>query len=246
MTRYLPLPASAHAGDIDGMLSHVHVMILVLFAGWAAYFLFVLWRFRSGRQSVSAAQGARGRIAMGIFAIVVVTESVLLVAFGLPLWFERISAAPRGGGAPLVVRVIAEQFMWNVHYAGDDGEFGSTSVDLVSPANPLGLDRRSPGGRDDIVLLSEIRVPINRPVVIQLSSKDVIHSFGVPAMRVKQDAVPGLRAPVWFTPIALGEFEIVCSQLCGVGHHRMRGVLHVTPAGAFDAFMKEEARLQVR
>lgn len=246
MTRYLPLPGSAHAADIDGMLSHVHVMILVLFAGWAAYFLFVLWRFRSGRQSLSAAQGARGRIAMGIFAVVVISESVLLVAFGLPLWFERISATPRGGGTPLVIRVVAEQFMWNVHYPGADGEFGSTSVDLVSPTNALGLDRKSPGGRDDIVLLSEIHVPINRPVVIQLSSKDVIHSFGVPAMRVKQDAVPGLRAPVWFTPTVLGEFEIACSQLCGIGHHRMRGVIHVRSAEAFEAVMKEEAALQVK
>ena len=246
MTRYLPLPASAHAADIDGMLSHVHVMILVLFAGWAAYFLFVLWRFRSGRQSLSAAQGARGRIAMAIFAIVVISESVLLVAFGLPLWFERISATPRGGGPPLILRVVAEQFMWNVHYPGADGEFGATSVEFVSTTNPLGLDRRSPGGRDDIVLLSEIHVPLNRPVVIQLSSKDVIHSFGVPAMRVKQDATPGLRAPVWFTPTALGEFEIVCSQLCGVGHHRMRGVIHVKTAEAFEALMKEEAALQVK
>jgi len=246
MTRYLPLPASAHATDIDGMLSHVHVMILVLFAGWAVYFLYVLWRFRASRQSVAAAQGARGRIAMGIFAAVVLTESVLLVAFGLPLWFERISAAPRGGGSPLVVRVVAEQFMWNVHYPGADGEFGSTSLALVSSENPLGLNRQSPGGRDDIVLLSEIHVPIGRPVVVQLSSKDVIHSFGVPAMRVKQDAIPGLRAPVWFTPTALGEFEIACSQLCGVGHHRMRGVIHVKSADAFDAFMKEEAALQVK
>ena len=256
MSRFLPLPASAHAGDIDGMLSHVHVMILVLFAGWAVYFLYVLWRFRSSRQSVSAARGARGRLALAIFAVVVISESVLLVAFGLPLWFERISAAPPGGGPPVVLRVIAEQFMWNVHYPGADGEFGSTSVDLVTSTNPLGLDRRSPGGRDDLVLLSEVFVPINRPVVIQLSSKDVIHSFGVPEFRVKQDAIPGLTIPIWFVPTVTTaemrrqtgkpefQYEIACAQLCGLGHARMRGFVTVQTAEEFQAWLQNEIELQ--
>ena len=93
------------------------------------------------------------------------------------------------------MRVVAEQFVWNVHYPGPDGQFGATSIALVSPTNPVGLDRNSPGGKDDIVVISQMHLPINRQVIIQLSSKDVIHSFGVPAMRVKQDAIPGvLRA----------------------------------------------------
>ena len=85
---------------------------------------------------------------------------------------------------------------------------------------------------------------VNRAVVFQLTSKDVIHSFGVPAMRVKQDAVPGLRSTVWFTPTIAGEFEIVCSQLCGLGHHRMRGVIKVESEDAYRKFLADEDALQ--
>ena len=241
--RFLPSAASAHAGAIDGMLDHVHVMMLVLFAGWAAYFLYVLVRFRRGAHPIANPQGTHGRLAIAVFAAVAIGEAVLLVGFGLPLWFERTAAAPSGGN-PIVLRVVAEQFVWNVHYPGADGEFGDTSLPLITPTNPLGLDRASRFGKDDLVLLSEIHLPVNRPVVIQLTSKDVIHSFGVPAMRVKQDAVPGLRSPVWFTPTVAGEFEIACSQLCGLGHHRMRGVIKVESDDAYRKFLADEDALQ--
>jgi cytochrome c oxidase subunit 2 len=244
MSRFLPPAASEHAAAIDGMLEHVHLMVLVLFAGWAAYFIYVLLRFRRGAHPIANPAGTRGRLAMAIFGAVAMGEAVLLVGFGLPLWFERTSAAPTSGN-PLVIRVVAEQFVWNVHYPGADGEFGETSLAQISPTNPLGLDRASRFGKDDLVLLSEIHVPLSRPVVIQLTSKDVIHSFGVPAMRVKQDAVPGLRSPVWFTPTVEGEFEIACSQLCGLGHHRMRGVIKVESEAAYRKFLDDEAALQI-
>lgn len=243
ISRFLPPAASEHAGAIDAMLDHVHVLILVLFAGWAAYFIFVLLRFRQGTHPRANPAGTHGRFAMAIFAAVAIAEAVMLIGFALPLWFERTSAAPAGEN-PLVIRVTAEQFVWNVHYPGADGEFGETTPALVSPTNPLGLDRSSRYGKDDLVLLSEIHLPVNRTVLIQLASKDVIHSFGVPAMRVKQDVVPGLRSPVWFTPTVTGEFEIACSQLCGIGHHRMRGVIKVESTEAYRKFLADEDALQ--
>ena len=236
LSRFLPTAASAHAGAIDAMLEHVHLMVLVLFAGWAAYFIYLLLRFRSGAHPKANPGGTqrplchgglrgrrrgRGRHAHRLRVAALVRADVGRTAV------EN----------PLVIRVTAEQFVWNVHYPGADGEFGDTKPALVSPTNPLGLDRESRYGKDDLVFLSEMHVPVNRPVLIQLASKDVIHSFGVPAMRVKQDAVPGLRAPVWFTPTVEGEFEIACSQLCGIGHHRMRGVIKVdrqTPTSFLD------------
>jgi cytochrome c oxidase subunit 2 len=243
LSRFLPPAASAHAAAIDAMLEHVHLMVLVLFLGWAAYFIYVLVRFRQGAHPKASHAGTHGRFAMAIFAAVAVAEAVMLIGFALPLWFQRTSAAPAGDN-PLVIRVTAEQFVWNVHYAGADGEFGDTKPALVSPTNPLGLDRESRHGKDDLVFLSEMHVPVNRPVLIQLASKDVIHSFGVPAMRVKQDVVPGLRTPVWFTPTVEGEFEIACSQLCGIGHHRMRGVIKVESTDAYKKFLADEDALQ--
>jgi cytochrome c oxidase subunit 2 len=86
-------------------------------------------------------------------------------------------------------------------------------------------------------------VPVNRPVIVHLSSKDMVHSFALPQMRVKQDAIPGIAQPVWFTPTLTGEWEIACSQLCGLGHYRMRGYYAVQNEAAFNAWLAEETAL---
>ena len=237
---YLPPAASSHAAAIDGVTTLVHLLMLVLFVGWGAYFVFVLIRFRRARNPHANPDGARGKYALATEIGVVIAEAILLVVFALPLWFDLTAAQPNPDSA-VVIRVVAEQFAWNVHYPGADGRFGETKIALVTPTNPLGLDRQSPFGKDDIVVLSQMHLPINRPVIIQLSSKDVIHSFGVPAMRVKQDATPGLVTPVWFTPTMAGQFEIACSQLCGLGHYRMQGVITVESEEAFRRFLADEA-----
>jgi cytochrome c oxidase subunit II len=240
VSRWLPPAASSHAANIDFVLTLVHGLMLVLFVGWGLYFAWVLIRFRRGRQPRAEHHGAKGRLAFWTEIGVVVAEGVLLVVFALPLWFQRTAARP-DDPRTVVVRIVAEQFAWNVHYPGADGRFGETSIDLVSPDNPIGLDRNSPFGRDDIVLPNELHLPIDRPVMIQLSSKDVIHSFGVPAMRVKQDVIPGLLTPVWFTPTLAGTYDIACSQLCGLGHYRMRGVLTVESEAEFEQFLAANA-----
>jgi cytochrome c oxidase subunit II len=245
MSRFLPPAASAHAAAIDGMLLHVHWMVLGLFVGWLVYFVYVLLRYRSGRQPQAFRQGTRGGIAIFVFAGVVVSEAVLLVGSALPLWFER-TVTPKPSGDAVVVRVVAQQFAWNIHYPGPDGRFGDTSLALVSDENPIGLDRSSPFGKDDLVTTGELHVPINHPAIVELSSKDVIHSFGIPAMRVKQDVIPGAASSVWFTPTMAGQFEVACSQLCGAGHYRMRATVTVESDDAFRKFLAGEATDQVR
>jgi cytochrome c oxidase subunit 2 len=112
---------------------------------------------------------------------------------------------------------------------------------LVNPDNPLGLDRRDPAGRDDITTINRMNLPLNKPVIVYLSTKDVVHSFGLPQMRVKQDATPGIVQPVWFTPTQTGEWDIACSQLCGLGHFRMRGVYAILPQAEYDKWLASEA-----
>jgi len=240
MSRWLPLAASSHAGDIDFVLLLVHGLMLLLFVGWSAYFAWVLVRFRQRRQPHAQPQGAAGRVALFTEIGVVVAEAVLLVGFALPLWFQRTSAQP-DPSSTLVVRIVAEQFAWTAHYAGADGQFGETRPGLISDTNPIGLDRRSPFGADDLVVPGQIHVPVGRPVLLQLSSKDVIHSFGIAAMRVKQDVVPGLLTPVWFTPIVKGRYEVACSQLCGLAHFRMRAFVIVDDEDGFRRFLADEA-----
>lgn len=240
MGKFLPPAASAHASAIDSMMLHVHWMVLGLFIGWAVYFIYVLFRYRSGRNPHASREGTRGGVAIFIFVGVIVAEAVLLIGSALPLWFDRTSTPVPASNA-VVVRIVAEQFAWNVHYAGADQQFGEAKIALVSQDNPLGLDRDSRFGKDDIVVLNDIHLPIGRPAVFELSSKDMIHSFGVPAMRVKQDVVPGVRTFASFTPTMTGEFEVVCSQLCGAGHYRMRAVITVEPEEAFRKFLADEA-----
>jgi cytochrome c oxidase subunit 2 len=226
----LPVQASAQAAQLDRITVMVHVLMAIVFAGWSVFFIYVLARFRRGRHPSADYRGARGHWSTWTEVAVAVVEVLLLAAFSIPAWASRVNA-PAVDVLP--VRVTAQQFSWIVHYAGPDGEFGRVDANLVSADNPSGLDRASPHGADDVVAINEMHLPIDRNVVVQLTARDVIHSFGVPAMRVKQDAIPGMTTPVWFTPTMAGRFDIACSQLCGLGHYRMRGVITVEPAAAF-------------
>jgi cytochrome c oxidase subunit 2 len=166
---------------------------------------------------------------------------LLLAFFSIPAWSARVDNVPDESQAT-VVRVVAEQFAWNVHYPGADGKFGRTDLALVGPDNPLGLDDQDDAGLDDIIT-DRLNVPVGKPVLVMLSSKDVVHSFGLPQMRVKQDAVPGIQQPVWFTPIRAGQWDIACSQLCGLGHYRMKGIYEVMTQEKYDAWLADEAAL---
>jgi cytochrome c oxidase subunit 2 len=140
----------------------------------------------------------------------------------LAVYSQRIWARVRGTPPPpdLQVEITAEQFAWNVRYAGADGV-------LNSP--------------DDITTINQLHLPVNQTVLIHLKSKDVIHSFFVPQFRMKQDAVPGLPTRMWVSATQTGNFEIACAELCGLGHYRMRGFLMVEPPETFQAWLAEIA-----
>ena len=240
MNWLLPIQGSAHAAEIDTIMLLVHALMLALAVGWGAVFAYTLVRFRRSRHPRADYRGANSRYSTYTEAGIVIAELVLLVGFSIPAWATRVRDLPPEHEA-LVIRVVAEQFAWNVHYAGRDGSFGEMDPNLLAADNPLGLDPRSPGARDDISTINEIVVPLVRPVIVRLSAKDVIHSFGVPAMRIKQDANPGMMTPVWFTPTVIGEFDVACSQLCGLGHYRMKAILRVVTPGEFERWLSSQA-----
>ena len=237
----LPPAASAHAGDIDRIIVLVHWLMLVLFVGWSLFFVYVLVRFRRSRHPVASYRGLRGRGFTWVEGTVLAAEVALLAFFSIPAWSARVDAFPPEREST-VVRVVAEQFAWNVHYPGDDGRFGRTALDLVSVDNPLGLDANDPASRDDVTAVNALHLPVDRPTIVYLSSKDVVHSFALPQMRVKQDAVPGLVQPVWFTPTETGSWEIVCSQLCGLAHYRMKGIYVIQSRADYLRWLAAQAR----
>lgn len=237
----LPPQAATHAGEIDHMIVLVHWLMLVLFVGWGAFFVFVLFRFRKGANPKASYTGAKGKFAKGLEVGVAVVEVVLLVVYAIPAWASRVADFPSENEA-VVVRVTAKQFEWLSHYPGADGRFGRREVARVSADNPLGLVRADADAKDDIVTTNQLNLPVDRPVLVQLTSQDVIHSFGLFEMRVKQDAIPGMEIPVWFVPNKVGQYEIACSQLCGIGHFRMRGFVNIQSDADFRNFLAEEAK----
>jgi cytochrome c oxidase subunit 2 len=160
---------------------------------------------------------------------------------------EKLWAASRFEGPSLTalqVEVTGVQFQWYFRYPGSDQAFGVTRPGLVDPAggNPLGIDPRDAHGSDDVVS-SVLVLPAGREVDLRLRAQDVIHGFFIPGMRLKQNAVPGLLLHVHFTPAKVGDYPILCSQLCGLGHQRMQALLRVVPPKEFQTWMAQrEAR----
>lgn len=250
---YMPEVASVHGEQLDNVIDIVHLLMLILFVGWTAFFLFTLWRFRAGRVLRADYMGVRRHTSTYLEVGLAVVEVVLLVGFSIPLWADRVDEIPPEEES-VVVRVVAEQFAWNFHYPGVDGAFGRTDPKLIDlQTNPIGLDRSDPAAADDITTINQLHLPVDQPAILQISSKDVIHSVNLPHMRSKQDAIPGLSIPMWFEPDVTTadmrerkgdpefQYEIACAQLCGLGHYRMRGFLTVHTQEEFEAWLAEQA-----
>jgi cytochrome c oxidase subunit 2 len=238
LARWLPAPASTHAAEFDAVLNAVHGEGGLIFASWLVVFVVMLWRFRARPGRAPGAPA--GAWPLAAIVAVVLGDVWLLAGSALPAWWRRAEPPPAGA---VEVRVVGEQYAWNVHYPGLDGRFGRTDRSLITAADPIGIDRTDPAGQDDFVLINLLVLPQGRTAVVHLAAKDVIHSFTLAEMRVKQDVTPGLPAATWFTPTATGSWEIGCSQLCGLGHYRMRGVFEVRAEAEWKAFVAEEVAL---
>ncbi|MDA0745337.1 MAG: hypothetical protein O2954_02390 [bacterium] len=240
---WLPVDISTHGQVVDRLINGLHVFMLALFVGWGIFFVYCLFRYRKGANPKATYEPVKGKLSKYVEIGVVVVEAVLLIGISMPLWAQFKQAFPAESEA-LVVRVVAEQFAWNVHYAGNDGMFGRTAPELISSDNLLGLDPDDPNGKDDFNAINNLHIPVNRPVIVHLSSKDVIHSFKIPVMRLTQDVIPGQVIPIWFEATRTGAFDIACAQLCGLGHYRMRGQLTVETAEAFQTWADEQQSTQ--
>lgn len=218
----LPELASANGKAVDDLMVYLHWLMLVLFVGWIIYFGYVLFRFRSARQQKASHEGVKSRVPSCVELAIVAVEALLLVGIAIPLWAKNVDHFPKPEEST-VIQIMAQQFAWNARYPGLDGKFGRQDMKLIASDNVFGIDPADPAGKDDVQVLNEIHVPVNKPVLVYLSSKDVIHSIKLVAMRITQDAIPGLRIPFTFTPTKIGRFQIECAQLCGNGHAAMSG-----------------------
>ncbi|MFO1477973.1 MAG: cytochrome c oxidase subunit II [Verrucomicrobiota bacterium] len=243
LNQWLGLPPLAANGaqHVDALIVYVHLLMIALFVGWLGYFAFTLWRFRRERNPKADYQGVQTHASSYIEVAVAGVEAALLVFVAFPIWAVHSRDFPKPEDSTQI-QVVAQQFAWNARYPGRDVAFGRQSMARVASDNVFGVDPADAQGKDDIQVLNEIHVPVNKPVLIYLSSKDVIHSFRVIAMRVTQDAIPGMRIPVHFTPTVEGRYQINCAQLCGNGHAAMTGgYLVVESQEAFDKWVRSKS-----
>jgi cytochrome c oxidase subunit 2 len=238
---FMPELASSNGRRVDALIVYVHWLMVALFIGWTIYFGYALWRFNAKRNPKAEYEGSKSNLPKGIEVGVVVAEGILLFVIAMPIWAQNVEDFPDAKDST-VIQVMAQQFAWNIRYPGPDGKFGRQDMKLISNDNIFGVDPADPAGKDDIQMLNEIHVPVNKPVLIYLSSKDVIHSLKLVAMRLTQDAIPGLRIPCTFTPTKIGRYQIECAQLCGNGHAAMAGGFVVVQSQAdFDTWLKSKS-----
>ncbi|MCM3880542.1 MAG: hypothetical protein ND807_10585 [Vicinamibacterales bacterium] len=239
---WLPPLASRHGAGIDDMLRYLLFTTgSLLFVAFTAL-SWLVWA--GGRRHVVTQRVAAARtevvvsLLLGMLMAAVAEGGVL--AIGMPVWKEYFEAAAPPDAVQ--IDVTAQQFFWNVRYPGADGVFGRVRNELVDEAsNPVGLDSADARGADDIYLVNQFIVPVDRPVHIRLHSKDMIHSFFLPHLRVKQDVIPGMTPEITFVPTKEGTYELACAELCGLGHYRMQGIFKVVAQRDYERALREEA-----
>ncbi len=241
-TWWLPVDISVHGPGVDRQLEETMLGTGVLFI-LAQFVLaaFVYAGDKKGPRKIKRFPG--GPIPLVMAAIILVGIEILTLSFvGSKVWASMYFAPPAPDS--MRVDVQAEQFAFYFRYPGPDGVFGPIHADKISDGNGnyYGLDPANDVSARDDIIVGTLTIPVNKPILLTMHSKDMIHSFYVPELRIQQDIVPGLDIPIHFTATKTGRYEIVCTQLCGLGHYSMRAFLEVLPQDQFDQWLKGQSQ----
>lgn len=236
---WFPNGASAHAAMLDRQFNTAFLLLGVLFLAGQLALVWVLGHHRG--ESV-ASRYWRGNSGLEFaWTIVIVAIFFWFNVSGGRSWSEMIRPAPRGDAIP--IEVTGAQFQWYFRYPGPDGKFGRLDMQKFArpdQGNPLGLDPHDPSGKDDVVA-STFMLPAGRDIELILRAQDVIHSVFIPALRFKRDAVPGMEIRAHLQAMQIGTYELVCSQLCGLGHYRMRATVRVVSDEEFRRWLQAQS-----
>jgi cytochrome c oxidase subunit II len=240
-----PDDISTHGYLIDEQMSETMAEAGIAFLAAQFILAIFIWKFSNPRPDAKIKRFPGGATGLVIAALLVVGVEVLaLGVFGVKAWADQYLTPPSANAMP--IQVQAGQFAFYFRYPGPDGTFGATHAELINEGaqNFFGLDpEHDPDSRDDIVT-AEMAIPVNKEIHLLMHAKDVGHSFFVRELRVQQDFVPGLDVSLHFTATKVGKYEIVCTQLCGLGHYNMKAYLEVMSQDDFNDWMKKEAALQ--
>ncbi|MBA5687705.1 cytochrome c oxidase subunit II [Rugamonas apoptosis] len=235
-------PVASNWQQMDDALILTLLITAVAFVAINLFLAYVVWRFRH-RDGVRAA-AEHGSKALEAWLVGLTTVAIIaLLAPGLSVYAKLIHPPADA----MVFEVLGQQWQWHYRLPGKDGKLGLTDVRYMSAANPFGINPDDPNGQDDVLVDGqEIHIPLNRPVKVMLRSQDVLHDFFVPQFRTRMNMVPGMVTSFWFTPMKPGRFEVMCAQLCGIGHYNMRSYVVVEPADAYARWLATQPLFAAR
>src|SRR5215467_2533249 len=236
---WFPPPINEHGALYDAQFARTAVVVGIIFFLAQIALGYVIWKFKNDGRRAGYSHGNNKLETLW-------TSATALLFLGLVVMGSKIWAGVHFEEAPpnaIPIEVMAKQLAWNFRYAGPDGTFGHTKLKLVNDAggNPCGIDDKDPAGKDDITSAS-LKIPVGTPIRLILHSRDVIHNFFVPELRVKQDIVPGMEIPLHFQADKIGVYEVPCSELCGLGHFQMRTTMSVMSEADFEKWKQDQAQ----
>lgn len=229
-------PLASNWGSIDSALTITMWICAVAFVALNLFLAYALFRYRhrDGHRAHYEPENTRLEKRLTFWTAIGIAG---MLAPGLLAW-NRFVTVPKNAAT---VEAIGQQWQWSYRFPGADGVLGTSDVRNITPDNPFGLNPQDPYGRDDrLIETSELHLPLNKPVKLLLRSKDVLHDFYVPEFRARMDLVPGIVTYFWLTPTRAGTYEVLCAELCGVGHYMMRGTVIVEPEPAFRAWLAKQ------
>lgn len=229
-------PIASNWGYIDTTLVVTFWITGIVFAAVILFMAYCVFKFRHKDGARADYEPENKKLELWLTVITSVGVAALL-APGLIVWGQYISVPDEA----TEIEVFAQQWSWSYRLPGEDQALGRSDSRLVAPDNPLGVDPADPAGQDDIIIEADmLHLPIEKPVKVLLRSVDVLHNFYVPEFRAKMDMVPGMVTYFWFTPTRLGEFEVLCAELCGVGHGFMRGGVQIDTQADYEAWLQQQ------
>lgn len=228
-------PLISDYGAVDAQFRFTFIITIIPFILLHLALGYLIWRY--GNEKLKARYSLGNTSAELIFTALIAVIFLVTAYLGNRVWQQIHPLKPPAD--PLTIEVTGQQFAWNFRYPGADNRFGRTDAKLIKDeGNRLGIDPSDLVGQDDLVRRELMVIPAGRPIQLIMRSRDVTHSFFVPQLRVKQDAVPGLSISVYFTALKTGKFEIACAELCGAGHHRMRAILEVRDQNGYQQWLE--------
>ena len=223
-------------GVIDTVIQITFVVTGIVFVAILLFTAYCVYRYRFQKDRRSEYKPEDPKLEWWLTGLTSVGVAIML-APGLVAWNDFVTV-PEEAAA---FEVVGQQWNWRYRFPGKDGVLGTSDARNINDDNPFGLNADDPNGQDDILVDdSELHLPIGQPVQALLRSIDVLHDFYVPQFRAKMDMVPGMITFFWLTPTRTGTFDILCFELCGIGHHEMRGTVVVEAPEDFEAWLGEQ------